>query len=153
MAGLSGGIDGTIFADVGDPNCRVAGRDIEFARLPTTFAHILSHRANRQAGTRVACKVGGAFTPPDNVSPGKNVIRTREELQARLDALLATLHQLKLDGAQHQSMWEAFELFTDIPVDAYVDQADRAWWCEQVYATAEYYGLAGHLWLHTPDTL
>jgi hypothetical protein len=67
--------------------------------------------------------------------------------------MLATLHQLKLDGARPQSMREAFELFTDFPVDACVDEADRAWWCEQVYATAEYYGLAEHVWLHTPDTL
>ncbi|WP_213947512.1 hypothetical protein [Luteibacter sp. dw_328] len=153
MAGMSGGIDGAIFADVANSNCRVAGRDIAFARLPTTFVHIRSHRANQQAGIREACKVGGAFTSPDKVSPGKNVIRTRAELQARLDAMLATLHQLKLDGAQQQSMWEAFELFTDISVGACIHEADRAWWCEQVYATAEYYGLVDNLWLHTPDTL
>jgi hypothetical protein len=81
------------------------------------------------------------------------VIRTRLELQARLDALLATLHQLKLDGARQQSLWEAFELFIDIPVETYVEDADRAWWCEEVHAAAEHYGLAKSFWLHTPDML
>ncbi|PTR34482.1 hypothetical protein C8J98_102671 [Luteibacter sp. OK325] len=81
------------------------------------------------------------------------MIRTRPELQARLDALAATLHQLNVDGARQQSLWEAFELYTNISVDAYVDEVDRAWWCEQVCAAAEHYGLANHLWLQMPDML
>lgn len=151
MARMSVGIDGAIFVDVANSNCRIAGRDIELARLPTTFVHIRARRANQQAGVRRACKVGGAFTSSDKVSSGKNVTRTRAELQARLDALLATLHQMKLDGTRKECMWEAFELFIDIPLDAYIEEADRAWWCEQVYAAAEYYVLADNLWLHTPN--
>jgi hypothetical protein len=79
------------------------------------------------------------------------VIRTRQELQARLDALAATIQQLTLVDARPQSLREAFDLFTDIPMDVYVEEADRAWWCEQVCAAAEYYGLAERLWSDTRD--
>jgi len=70
------------------------------------------------------------------------VIKTRAELQANLDALVATLHQLKLDGTGPTFLWEAFELFTDMTVDAFTNEADRFWWSAQVYAIAERLGLA-----------
>ncbi|WP_146171595.1 hypothetical protein [Luteibacter sp. OK325] len=110
-------------------------------------------RANRQVKTGEACSVSDGKHRSKALSPGKTVIRTRPELQARLDALAATLHQLNVDGARQQSLWEAFELYTNISVDAYVDEVDRAWWCEQVCAAAEHYGLANHLWLQMPDML
>jgi hypothetical protein len=110
-------------------------------------------RANRQAETWEACSVSNGKHRSKALSPGTTVIMTRPELQARLDALAATLKQLNVDGARPQSLGEAFELYTDMPVDAYVDEVDRAWWCEQVRAAAEHYGLANHLWLQMPDML
>ena len=79
------------------------------------------------------------------------MIKTKLELQANLDALCATLHQLTLDDAEPPFVWEAFELFTDMPVDAFVNEADRFWWSAQVYAIAEQYGLASKFQLRMSD--
>jgi hypothetical protein len=93
--------------------------------------------------------VSGAV-PSINIS-GKNVRRTRFEIQARLDALAATLRQMKIDGARGDVIWEAFELFADLPSDIDIADSDRIWWWDQLGVIAERHGLPGMLRLRTPE--
>jgi hypothetical protein len=82
---------------------------------------------------------------------GNNVGRTRFEIQARLDALAATLRQMKIDGARGDVILEALELLADLPSDIDITEFDRIWWWDQLGVIAQRHGLKGRLRLRTPE--
>jgi hypothetical protein len=72
-----------------------------------------------------------------------SVSRSRIELQGRLDALEATLHQMRKDRIHEDLLWEAVELFVDLPSSAFESMDDRVWWDAKVLGALATYGLIG----------
>lgn len=65
---------------------------------------------------------------------------SREELSLRFAELDAELGRLSARGAPEELFWAAFEQLVHLPT-ASIDESDRRWWWEQVYATMERHGL------------
>lgn len=65
---------------------------------------------------------------------------SREQLAERFAELDAELVRLMAVDAPEEDLWTAFERLVHVPA-ASIDQVDRRWWWEQLYATMERHGL------------
>jgi len=65
---------------------------------------------------------------------------SREQLATKFAELDAELIRLAILDAPEEDLWAAFEHLVHVP-SASIEQADRRWWWEQVYAMMERHGL------------
>jgi hypothetical protein len=65
---------------------------------------------------------------------------SREQLTAKFAELDAELIRLAAIDAPEEDRWAAFEQLIHMPTSA-IDDGDRRWWWEQLYATMERHGM------------